>query len=88
MGDRVSDATVAVPPAGLSATMQVPGAGVNVPVVTSLPAVTICVICPPPSDEPIPSRIIAWGTTARNRSLSVEFNAAPPERMMNSEDRS
>src|SRR5581483_8821808 len=71
-----------------SLTMHVPGAGVNVPVVTLPPAVVTCVIWPPPSDDPMPSRIIACGTWARNRSFNVEFSGAPPDRMMNSDDRS
>ena len=71
-----------------SLTMQVPGDGVKVPVVTSEPAVDTWVIWPPPSDDPMPSRIIAVGRCSSSRSFSVEFNGAPPDRMMNSVDRS
>ena len=63
------------------------GAYGNVPVPAELPALT-CDNCPPASEEPRPSTIMIHGRCCRNSSFKFDDRAAPPERIMESEEKS
>ena len=63
------------------------GAYGNVPVPAELPALT-CESCPPASDDPRPSTIMIQGRCCRNSSLRLEESAAPPDRIIPSDERS
>ena len=47
-----------------------------------------CDSCPPASDEPRPSTIMIHGKCSRNSRLRCADSAAPPDKMVKSEDRS